>query len=179
MNVEILAIWFGVAIVTAIAAGARGRSPIGWFFIGLLCSFMGLIAVLVMRPMGKEAASEALPFSLDQTHYRDCPYCAEPIKKAAVKCKHCGSKVKRQAEDSGDDSTKPGWTIAFASENDADYVTLCSRLSDLDLPMVLDDDAVRVGPYPSRPDALRVQRMLSEKHQLQGKLETSVVGASA
>ncbi|WP_342653689.1 hypothetical protein [Pseudomonas sp. F3-2] len=89
---EILAIWFGVAIVTAIAAGARGRSPIGWFFIGLLCSFMGLIAVLVMRPMGKEAASEALPFSLDQTHYRDCPYCAEPIKKAAVKSSTAGQK---------------------------------------------------------------------------------------
>lgn len=24
---------------------------------------------------------------------RDCPFCAEPIKRAAVKCKHCGSAV--------------------------------------------------------------------------------------
>lgn len=32
------------------------------------------------------------PESLYSTE-RDCPYCAEPIKKKAIKCKHCGSKV--------------------------------------------------------------------------------------
>jgi hypothetical protein len=179
MELEIIVVWFAVGIVTAIAAGARGRSPIGWFFIGLVSSLMGLIAVLVMRPIKKNVASNALASIENDDAYRDCPLCAEPIKKAAVKCKHCGSKVKCPIQDAGDDPTKPGWTIAFDSEDDASYVKMCTQLSDLDLPMVLDDDAILVGPYPSRSDALRVRQMLSDRHHLQGKLEAYVVRASA
>lgn len=39
----------GFGIVTALAAGARGRNPFGWFAIGFLTGIFGLIAVLVMR----------------------------------------------------------------------------------------------------------------------------------
>lgn len=42
-------IWLAFAIVTAIAANARGRSPAAWFFIGLIFGIFGLIAVLVME----------------------------------------------------------------------------------------------------------------------------------
>lgn len=176
---EILAIWFAVAIVTAIAAGARGRSPIGWFFLGLLCSFMGLIAVLVMHPLKNEIPPEAFARDMGETSYRDCPFCAEPIKKAAVKCKHCGSKVKRQTEVSGDEPTKPAWTIAFTLDDDAGYVKMCSQLSDLDLPMVLDDDAIRVGPYLNKSEALQIQKVLASEHGIHGKLETSIAAVSA
>jgi hypothetical protein len=174
MDVEILAIWFAVAIVTAIAAGARGRSPIGWFFIGLLCSFMGLITVLVMRPLRNEIAPETFSPELDETSYRDCPFCAEPIKKAAVKCKHCGSKVKRQTEGFGYEPTKPAWTVAFTLDDDGAYVKMCSQISDLDLPMVLDDDAIRIGPYVNKSDAMQVHKMLANEHGYHGRLENSV-----
>uniref|UniRef100_UPI001FE15B38 zinc ribbon domain-containing protein n=1 Tax=Desulfovibrio oxyclinae TaxID=63560 RepID=UPI001FE15B38 len=33
----------------------------------------------------------------EQAELRDCPYCAEPIKKKAIKCKHCGSDVEPEA----------------------------------------------------------------------------------
>lgn len=49
-----LYIWIGAAIVTAIAAQSRGRSFWGWLVIGFLTSFLGLIAVLVMRPIEDE-----------------------------------------------------------------------------------------------------------------------------
>ncbi len=47
---EFLFIWFGFAVVTAIAANARGHKAGMWFFIGLLGGVFALIAVLVMRP---------------------------------------------------------------------------------------------------------------------------------
>lgn len=46
---EILFIWLALAVVTALAANARGRSFIGWLLIGAITGVFGLIAVLVMR----------------------------------------------------------------------------------------------------------------------------------
>lgn len=44
-----LAIWIGFAVVTALAAAARGRNFFGWLVIGGLTGVFGLIAVLVMQ----------------------------------------------------------------------------------------------------------------------------------
>lgn len=43
-----LVIWLGFAIVTAMAAPARGRSAWGWFALGLIFGGFALIAVLVL-----------------------------------------------------------------------------------------------------------------------------------
>ena len=43
-------IWGAFAVVTAIAASARGHNPVAWFFIGLLFGVFALVAVLVMKP---------------------------------------------------------------------------------------------------------------------------------
>lgn len=43
-----LLIWFGFAILSAIAAKTRGRSPAAWFALGLLFSVFSLLAVLIM-----------------------------------------------------------------------------------------------------------------------------------
>lgn len=44
-----IVIWIGFAVVTALAAAARGRSFFGWLVIGALTGFFGLVAVLVME----------------------------------------------------------------------------------------------------------------------------------
>lgn len=44
----VLFFWLAFAVVTAIAANARGRSPAAWFAIGAVTGVFGLIAVLVM-----------------------------------------------------------------------------------------------------------------------------------
>lgn len=57
-----LVFMFGFAVVTAIAAAARGRNALAWFFIGALTGVFGLIAVLVMEPgQGASANSGARP----------------------------------------------------------------------------------------------------------------------
>lgn len=45
----ILIIWTAFAVVTALAAQARGRSFIAWLLIGFITGIFGLIAVLVME----------------------------------------------------------------------------------------------------------------------------------
>lgn len=47
------AIWLGFAIVTALAANARGRNPLAWFGIGFIGGVFALIAVLVMEPQNR------------------------------------------------------------------------------------------------------------------------------
>lgn len=42
-------IWLAFAVVTALAANARGRSAVAWFFIGLIFGIFALVAVLVMK----------------------------------------------------------------------------------------------------------------------------------
>lgn len=74
--------------ITAIAASNRGRSWLGWFIIGFFLPLISLLALLllpnlhvVLDDLKKKAMS------------RLCPHCKEPIRKDAVKCKHCGSAV--------------------------------------------------------------------------------------
>lgn len=42
-------IWLAFGLVTALAAGARGRNPILWGLIGCVGGVFALIAVLVME----------------------------------------------------------------------------------------------------------------------------------
>jgi hypothetical protein len=79
---EIVAIWILFGVVTAIAAHARGRSPLGWFLIGILFSVFGLIAVLVM-PRGDDAPQSApAKFSL-------CPHCGYGVRASDSFCSSC------------------------------------------------------------------------------------------
>lgn len=48
-------IWAGFAIVTGLAASARGRSGIGWGALGLVFGVFALIAVLVMKDESRGA----------------------------------------------------------------------------------------------------------------------------
>lgn len=45
-----------VAVTVAIIANTKGRSPVGWFFIGFFTSFIGLILILVMSDLKEEQA---------------------------------------------------------------------------------------------------------------------------
>lgn len=46
--------------VTALAANARGRDPLAWFFIGAFFQVFGLVAVLVMENL-KSASTDNQP----------------------------------------------------------------------------------------------------------------------
>lgn len=88
--------WLILCFVTAIIASSKNRSAILWFFISFIVSpLIGIICVACMPAIAKNEA-QAHPnenVQEDKSLYRDCPECAEEIKCAARKCKHCGSEV--------------------------------------------------------------------------------------
>lgn len=107
-------LFFFACVVVAVVARKRGRSAIlyplasaaGAFFLviitsnvgggGLAAGFMAFLApaialfVLISSKNSEQLAVE----SGSHGNYRKCPFCAEPVRKEAVKCKHCGSDLK-------------------------------------------------------------------------------------
>jgi DNA-directed RNA polymerase subunit RPC12/RpoP len=79
-------IWIFCAIVSAIIASNKGRSGVGWFFLGLLLGPFGFAVALL------PAIKEDLP-DIPREDLRKCPFCAEMIKPDAIKCRFCGSEV--------------------------------------------------------------------------------------
>lgn len=77
-----------LGLITAFIAQSKGRSFAGWWVYGFLLFIVAIIHVLII-PSVKE--HQLTNISSDES--RDCPYCAEPIKRQASKCKHCGSDV--------------------------------------------------------------------------------------
>lgn len=72
------------AVASMAIATHKGRSGLGWFFLGLL---FGPLAFIVAAFPGSIVGGES------DTYLRRCPFCAEVIKTRAVKCRYCGSEV--------------------------------------------------------------------------------------
>jgi len=81
MELIIICLLFGIA--TSLVTQTKGRSGCGGFLLGCVLGPIGLIIALVMP---REAPAKP-------TDERPCPYCAEMVKKSAIKCRHCGSEI--------------------------------------------------------------------------------------
>ncbi|MBN5198738.1 zinc ribbon domain-containing protein [Serratia proteamaculans] len=86
---EFLVVAALLGLITAFIAQSKGRSFAGWWVYGFLLFIVAIIHVLII-PSERKHSTTSSPSSGES---RDCPYCAEPIKRQASKCKHCGSDV--------------------------------------------------------------------------------------
>jgi len=87
----LLILWFLFGLAAALIANAKGRSGCGWFALGFFLGPFGLIVALLPS---REQKEQQLALKRGVAgDYRKCPFCAEPIRREAVKCKHCGSPV--------------------------------------------------------------------------------------
>ena len=90
---EILVLWFVLAVVVAIVAETRGRIAPGWFILSAVLSPVISFALLLALPkVGKAARVKDAEGNAitEETHTR-CPDCKELVRIDARKCKHCGS----------------------------------------------------------------------------------------
>lgn len=66
---------------------------LGWTFLGWLAALIwSVMAFPKNAPMQTGEPRREVLTASDPT-MRPCPMCAEPIKRQAIKCRHCGSEV--------------------------------------------------------------------------------------
>ena len=85
----VLYIWFWIWAIIAIGtiAERKGYSKAGFVIFAVFLPIFALIVALVLQPSSAKR-DEAATAGLTR-----CPYCAELIQPAAVKCKHCGERL--------------------------------------------------------------------------------------
>ena len=78
-------------IAAWVLAGSKRRNRALWLMLAILFGPLTVLLLACFPKVGElsNAATEASSPLL----YRKCPFCAEEIRREAVKCKHCGSDV--------------------------------------------------------------------------------------
>ncbi len=171
--VGLIAVIGAMAMDVSVSTGMGGRvNNIGlmaqqqnYLIIGALIALAGLLMTILGGK--KQMSSEQLASLTEVNDSRSCPFCAEPIKHAAIKCKHCQADVpaiERQAP-------SKGWTVRVPCRSGDEYATTRDSLKADDLPVGKSEDPVVViGPYELKVAAVDVLRILHERHSIFGEL---------
>ncbi|MEB7890969.1 DUF2545 family protein [Hafnia alvei] len=83
--IAMFAVAFGLVVMTSNITHGNGMAA---GIAAFLSPVMGLIIALTTATSERKAVVHG-----ESGEYRKCPFCAEAIRREAVKCKHCGSDV--------------------------------------------------------------------------------------
>lgn len=167
MVVGVIAVLAALGMDTSVGTGLGGRvNNIGlmadrqnYTIIGGLMAIAGLLMVIFS---GHKAQAGTV-----DTDTRPCPACAETIKNAAVKCKHCGEDV-RSIQAPG---LLHGWTVRVPSKPGAELERVEAIIAEVGLPTLLSDGATAIaGPFEEKEEARSAKKMLGIKCALHGEV---------
>ncbi|WP_300727338.1 hypothetical protein [Pseudomonas sp.] len=126
---------------------------------------IALAGLLMLIFGGRATASPASVTAAKDT--RPCPLCAETIKLAAVKCKHCGADVEPTVRA----IPATGWTIRIPCRPGMEFDATHKIVSDEGLPCDNPDGAVVViGPYEEKAEAVETLKHIRVNHSIFGEL---------
>lgn len=74
--------------ISYILGNNMAAKPFAMWFVAFLCPVVGFFWAL-MAPNKEQMASAIGEYG----DLKKCPFCAEPVRKEAIKCKHCGSEL--------------------------------------------------------------------------------------
>jgi len=90
MSILIIFLWVILSIIVGFVATQKNRSFPGFFFLSLIFSPILSLLVLIVLPVPL-----VILHNSSQNKIQKCPSCAETIQFKAVKCKCCGSEIKK------------------------------------------------------------------------------------
>lgn len=83
----LIVLWLLFAGACAVIAANKGRSTLGWFVLGFL---FGPFALLVVAVLSRNEHAQVRR-GLQSGDLRTCPFCAEPVRVEATRCRYCNS----------------------------------------------------------------------------------------
>lgn len=131
-----------------------------------LVALAGLLMVIFGGSKSPAAQTQA-PLQQQTFDTRPCPFCAEPIKRAAVKCKHCGSDVEAVAGpiEAETPALRFGWVARVVCSDDETRERVTASMKECGFPVVemAKVGGVGAGAFEKRDAAVAAVNLLEER----------------